>query len=306
MPVLDFYKDVKSINPMLFSNSDGSVDDFDDEDLEDVDFSEINGEDFKSSFSSVRNKMRRVNTVKKRRPRKPLNQTIEVDKQATISGDKNQKIEKVISPSSRKVIVESVSNFVTGENNVYDALKSYSYHEGEKLQQVTMTLNNIDSAIDFNLELFNPSMLQDYLYSSSLNLNDKITVSGVSTQYSDWIWNMIGNPVWIVNAKFAFEGANIQQQIQQPLFFTNKEVTGVEKVEPLNISLQMDNMQVQGNLVVFNIMQQLARPYVPDAMDVIQYKVLAGNSIAMAFFFKRVSLKRLFFEEVKNNKKLIN
>jgi hypothetical protein len=37
-------------------------------------------------------------------------------------------------------------------------------------------------------------------------------------------------------------------------------------------------------------------------MDVIQYKVLAGNQVIFGFYYKQVSLKRFFFKEARNKK----
>jgi hypothetical protein len=48
--------------------------------------------------------------------------------------------------------------------------------------------------------------------------------------------------------------------------------------------------------------KQLGRPFIPDGMDVIEYKILAGNSVTMCFFYKQVSLKKVFIEEARTSK----
>jgi hypothetical protein len=49
-------------------------------------------------------------------------------------------------------------------------------------------------------------------------------------------------------------------------------------------------------------LQTLGRAYIPDGMDVIQYKILAGNSVVFGFYYKQVSLKRFFYTEARDKK----
>jgi hypothetical protein len=51
--------------------------------------------------------------------------------------------------------------------------------------------------------------------------------------------------------------------------------------------------------------ESLNRPFIPDGMDVIKYTVLAGMTVTMAFFYKQVNLKKVFFQEARNSKKLL-
>lgn len=214
------------------------------------------------------------------------------------------KISKIIVPNDKKVIVEGVSKFILSQKKADDACRNTGYYKGEKLKELILTFNN-DSAIDFNLEVFNPSMPLDYLYSTSLTLNDKIQVGGGNVSYTDVLFNLLANPTLIVNAKFVFAGPLLQQQISVPLIVKNKRIDAVEKIDPYNLSLQVDNMQVQSDQVCFNIEGTFNRPYIPDGMDVIQYKVLQGMTVTMCFYYKQVSLKKVFFEEAEKSKKLL-
>lgn len=229
---------------------------------------------------------------------------------ATIWGPKDKQIQNVFVPRDRHLTVQGVNKFILGNCPEYDFVKNISYYKCEKLEEMVFIFNN-NSAIDFNLELFNTSMPLDYLYSTSLNLNDKVTVAGGAVSYSDVLFNLLANPAMIVNAKFTFSAPDskvanlLDEQINIPLIFKNKRVTGEEKIAPLNIALQYDTMQYAKDIVFFNIMEMLNRPFIPDGMDVIQYKVLAGFTVTMAFFFKQHSLKKFFFEEAKLNKEIM-
>lgn len=261
--------------------------------LSDIDFSDIRG-DFKKSFNRV---SRRIDS-KKKSPKKIVN----VSKGATIKGKKP--IAKVEVPSDRKVIVEGVSKFILSQKPEAESIKKLGYYNGQKLNEMTLIFNN-NSLLDFNLELFNPSMPLDYLYNTSLNLNNSIEVAGNSISYSDVLFNLLANPAFFVNAKFVVAGPQATQQLSVPLQVINKSIAGVEKVDPINIALQIDNMQVEANVIVFDIMKSLNRPYIPDGMDVVNYTILAGNTVTMNFWYKQVSLKKVFYKEARESRPLL-
>ena len=231
-------------------------------------------------------------------------QSMPLQKSANLFKKGQGKISKIIVPTDKKVIVEGVSKFILSQKQADDACRNTGYYKGEKLKELVLTYNN-DSAIDFNLEVFNPSMPLDYLYSTSLTLNDKIQVGGGNVSYTDVLYNILANPTLIVNAKFVFAGPLVQQQFAIPLIVKNKRIDAIEKIDPYNLSLQIDNMQVQSDQVCFNIEGVFNRPYIPDGMDVMQYKILAGMTVTMCFYYKQVSLKRVLLEEARNSKKLL-
>jgi len=282
--------------------------DFDDS-VMDIDFSEFRG-DFKKSFSKVNRKLGQStakNPTKKfisKPASKRLSKEVAVTRSAKIHGPTNKKLARVIVPNDKKVIIEGVNKFILSKDPKDDSIRNIGYYKGKRLNELVLIFNN-NSAVDFNLEIFNPSMPLDYLYSTSLNLNDKIQVAGGAVSYSDVLFNLLANPALIVNAKFVFAGPSLTQQLSEPLIFKNKAITGVEKVSPLNLSLQIDNMQVANDIVFFDVMKNLNRPFIPDGMDIIQYNIKAGNSVAMAFFYKQISLKKVFFEEARASKKLL-
>jgi hypothetical protein len=51
--------------------------------------------------------------------------------------------------------------------------------------------------------------------------------------------------------------------------------------------------------------KSLNRPFIPDGMDVINYTVLKGNTVTMAFFYEQISLKKVFYEEARKSKNLL-
>ena len=70
-----------------------------------------------------------------------------------------------------------------------------------------LTFNN-NSAVDFEVQVFNPSMPLDYMFSTGQNINDKVTVGGGVVSYTDVLFNMLANPTLIPNATFVFAGPN--------------------------------------------------------------------------------------------------
>lgn len=280
-----------------------------DNSISDMDFSQFKG-DFKSSFGKISRKVDK-DTYNKKRKRKPLTKEIGVGNvnsrftqdKATLHG-KKKTVANVQIPSDRKVIVEGVDKFILGDNCATNSIKNIGYYKGKKLKKLILTFNN-DSALDFNLELFNPSMPLDYLYSTSLNLNDKIQVAGGFVSYSDVLFNILANPTMIVNSTMVFSGPLSTEQIAQALQFTNKDIDGDVKIHPINLNLKIDNMQVFADTIYFDIMKSLNRPFIPDGMDVIKYKVLAGNTVTMCFYYKQISLKRVLLKEARLSKKLL-
>lgn len=227
-----------------------------------------------------------------------------VDKKATIVSKNQKSVERIMIPRDRKVIVEGVSDFILTDTRENDAIRNIGYYKGEKLQQLTLIFNN-DSPLDFSLELFNPSMPLDYLYSTSQNLNNKIQVAGGDISYSDVLFNILANPIMCPNATITISGAQAVAQRSQPFLITNKFINGVSRINPFNIELQIDNMQVEGNNISFSFENVLNRNYITDGMEIINYKVLAGNTVTICFFYKQLSIKKLFFPEARKTPRMI-
>lgn len=227
-------------------------------------------------------------------------------KESTRLVNPNQKnpVQRVLIPRDRKVIVEGISDFIVSDSDENDAIKNIGYYQGEKLQQLVLIFNN-DSPNDFNLELFNPSMPLDYLYSTSQNLNNRIQVAGGEVSYSDVLFNILANPIMCPSATVTISGTQQTQQQAVPFLVTNKFINGVTKINPVNIALQIDNMQVEGNNISFNFQSVLNKPYIPDGMEIITYKILAGNTVTVCFYYKQYAIKKLFFEEARKLPKMI-
>lgn len=275
--------------------------------IEDMDFSSFKGKNFKSSLSKVNNtytKKKAKRPIAQKR-KMPLSNEVFVKKRATLygkgRGGSGKTTKRIIVPSTQKVIIQGVDKFILGDDKC--GIKDIGYYKCKKLKELVFIINN-NSAIDFNLELFNPSMPLDYLFSTSGNLNNKIVVAGGNVEYTDVLFNILANPMHIINAKFTFAGTTFQQQINQPLIFKNKSSNGEEKVEPFQLQLEVDNMQVANDIVFFDL-STLNRPFIPQGMDVIKYKVLAGNTCTFAFFYRQADIRKLFYEEARQSKKLL-
>ena len=293
----------------FYADAEGDVDD---DIVEELDFSELRGKNFRSSLSNF-NKQYYLKNRKKsllKRKRTPITKTFGVKSSARIisDDDANKKtINRIIVPDDKKVIVEGVDNFILGKGEGCDSVKNIGYYKCKKLKELVIIMTN-DSPNDFNLELFNPSMPMDYLFATSGNLNNKVSVAGGVVSYSDVLYNILANPTHIVNAKFTYasqSSTTLQNQIAQPMFFKNKRIDGVVKIDPLNTQLQLDIYQFQPDVLFFDFQTALNRPFIPDGMDVIQYKVLAGASVTFSFFYRKKSLKRFFFDEAKDNRRLL-
>lgn len=286
----------------VFGGIDGEFgfDENDSDFIEDIDFSEFRGKNFKTSLRKVNNAV-----AKKKKSKKPLSKEFVVKKRATLYG-KGQKggeqnTKRIIVPNTQKVIVEGVDKFILGEDPC--GVKNIGYYKCKKLKELIFTMNN-NSGVDFDINLFDPSQPLEYLFATSGNINNKVQVAGGVVSYTDVLFNILANPMHIVNAKFTFAGPTFQQQINQPLIFTNKSATGEQKVEPFQLQLQVDNMQVANDIVFFDL-NTLNRPFIPNGMDIIKYKVLAGNTVTFAFYYRQKDLRRLFYEEARNSKKLL-
>lgn len=294
-------------------------DNFDDS-FEDIDFSEFKG-DFKQSLKAVD---RKVYSNKKRKPlnRKPLvKQSARnasptrrrpstamrkpIGRKPIMRRKPLQRPQPTIEVKDNKeVLLKNIDNVILSKSKNALDIKNIGYYKGEKLKELVFTMANT-TALPFTFELFNPSMPLDYLHSTSLNLNNKIQVAGGIVSYSDILFNILANPTIIYNAKFVFAGATYKQQMTEPLVFKNKNIEGKQKVHPMQISLQMDNLQYQDDIVFFNLMSNLNRPFIPNGMDVMEYTVYAGNTVTFAFFVKQVDLRSFFFKEAKTSKILI-
>lgn len=347
-------------------DEDGSLDGYDteefDEIVEDFDFSQVDGQNFKHSFKNVSRKIDKNASVKKpaaskdnvpnrilkplkkpvktqvsavkpqriaptskrpaakqtKRPianvnrnvknitsskRMPLTKEVAVETQAIIQGGRKQ-ISNIYVPVDKKVIVEGVNKFILNRTPETDMIKNIGYYEGKKLKELILIFNNT-TPNPFTIELFNPSAPLDYLYSTGQNLNNQIQVAGGEVAYSDVLYNLLGNPTLVPNAKFTFNGPNMASQKNVPLIYKDKEIDGKQFIQPLNIDLQIDNMQVQNDVVFFDVNKILGRPFVPDGMDVVNYTILPGMVVVMCFYYTQKSLKKVLYPETRDDKKMI-
>jgi hypothetical protein len=291
------------------------ADSFDYDDIfSEIDFSDFSGKfrpNLKRTIQKSRSKRIEKRSLKKRpaapKRKKPLSKDIGVRNKATIIDKKNGRnktAEKVFVPDDRKVIIEGVNNFILDNSVSANSYKQMGYLNGKKLKTLVITFNN-DSLNDFTIDLFNPSFPLDYLHSSGNNVNDKVKIAGGTTSYTDVLFNMLANPVQIHQAKFQVSGINKPAQINQPLIITNKDIAGVEKVRPFQMQLNVDIDQNQNDMIYFDLPKTINRPYIPDGMDTMKYKVLAGSTITFGFYYQQISLKKFFYKDAHRTKGLL-
>lgn len=287
--------------------TDGPNYEFMDDTYSDIDFSEFRG-DFKSSLKKLDGKIkhRKPRVKKVKRPYKPLTKEFGVKKRAQIhSKDGKKTTKRIIIPRNRKVIIEGVDKFMLSKDKCADSIKNIGYYKCKKLKELVFIFNN-NSAIDFNLELFNPSMPMNYLFSTSGNINNKIQVAGGNAaSYSDVLFFLLANPALIPNARLVVSGPSIAAQQNVSMQFKNKNIKGEQAINPLTVPLNLDSMQFQSTVINFDIIGTLNRPFIPDGMDVINYTVLAGNTVTFCFYYDQKILKKYLWEEAKNHNSLL-
>ena len=295
----------------FFSTGEEQLDNFDDQDDDDlmeiteIDFSNISGKTNKEKFKKITRKTKAKVVPKKKRLRKPTEKTKTIipKKNETIRF-KNQKGRttntQITLPDNREVLITGVNDFILTQDDRNNAQKNIGYYKGEKLSELVLVFNNT-TPNDFEIELFNPSSPLDFLYSTSQNLNNQILVNGgTEVSYSDLLFNLLANPTIIPNAKFVVAGVQKQAQINQPMIFRNKNISSFQKIFPIQNSLNIDIDQQQKDILYWNIEETLNRVFIPDGMDTLRYKVLAGNSVVFGFYYKQVQLKKVFWEEARN------
>ncbi|MES2287562.1 MAG: hypothetical protein V4547_17845 [Bacteroidota bacterium] len=279
---------------------------FEDESLNDIDFSEFNG-DFTSSLNGIGKKLKKTKPKVKRKlkPAKGPKRTIPVHKSAIMKGKTRKTTEKILVPRDRKVIIQGVDKFMLSKSKDACSYKNIGYYKGKKLRELVFVFNN-NSSNDFTLELFNPSSMLDWVFNSSQNLNNKITIAGgVAASYSDVIFHLLANPAMMPSARIFMAGNSVISQRNQNLGFKNRNIEGKQFVNPLSVGLEFDAYQFQSTVVSFDINCSLDRPFIPDGMDVVEYTVLAGMTVTMVFYYKQFSLKRFAFKEARMSKKIL-
>jgi hypothetical protein len=291
--------------------------------IDDFDFSSLSGQNFKKDFRAINRatKGKRVltknpqQTTKTPRPRlaknpkksllkskvEPIN--VGVKRSAVIKSKFGKPTtQRIIVPDDRKVIVEGVDSFILSNNKESESIRNIGYYEGEKLKELVLIINN-NTPNPFDIELFNPSAPLDWLFSTTQNLNNYIEVAGNNkVSYSDMLFNLLANPTLIPNAKFTATGVNAIDQFNQSLIFKNKNIAGHETINPIANALNFDRYQSQNRILYWDIMETLGRAFIPDGMDVVQYRILPFTNVVFGFYYKQVSLKRFFFKEARNKK----
>jgi len=309
--------------------------------LDDFDFSDFDGDNFKENFAKVKSRINKVIVPKNRtvivegkqtptlvsKRVKPVRQKsslksdssintkpqrdvegipVQEGEEVQLKGRNKKLISKVIIPNDRNVVVEGASKMMLSEDKRDTLIKQLGYYNGKKLQELIIEIDN-NSENDFVLSLFDPSMPLDYLYSTSQNLNNRITVGGGALQYTDLMFNILANPLLIHSAYFTLEGTTTQVSRQEVLAmqFVNKNAQGYKKIDPVNLSLKIDTMQVFNNVIAFDLHESLNRPFIPDGLDVINYTIYAGVKATLVFFYEQIHIKDVYYDEARKSKILL-
>lgn len=280
---------------------------FEDESLNDIDFSEFDG-DFTSSLNGINKRLKKTHPKikKKAKPvKKGPKRTIPIHHSTVLKGKTHKTTEKILVPRDRKVIIQNVDKLMLSKSKDSCSYKNIGYYKGKKLRELVFTFNN-NSLNDFTIELFSPSAMLDYLFSTSQNLNNRITIAGgAAASYSDVIYYLLANPAMMPSARIFMAGPSVVAQRNQGLGFKNKNIEGKMFINPLNVAQELDAYQFQSTVVSFDINCSLDEPFIPDGMHAVEYTVLAGMTVTMVFYYKQASLKRFFFPEARRSKKLL-
>ena len=304
----EFYNFTPNLAELQDENYQDDADIYDFAEAGEVEYDDLFSEiDFSSFSGKFRPNLKRtiqrrtIKTQKRTSRRKKVD--IPVNRKAHISTTRKTK-EKISIPADRKVIIEGVNSFMLDNSDAANSAKEFGYLNGKKLKTMVITFNN-DTLNDFTIDLFNPSFPLEYLHSTTLNINDKVKIAGGAVSYTDVLFNILANPLQIYQAKFNVAGVNQLQQINQPLIIQNRNVAGVEKIQPFQMQLNVDIDQNQSDMIYFNLPEKLNRPFIPDGMDTIQYKVLAGSTCTFGFYYTQVSLKKFFYKDAYLSKGLL-
>jgi hypothetical protein len=294
----------------FFSENKQNLDDFDsvsddaELDIEDIDFSNLSGRNTKEKLRNISRKTSTAKIVPKKKRLAPANsksRKIIAKKDVEYKFNKirgRQTVTTMQLPDDREIMLKGVDEFILSQSNA--PIKNIGYYKGEKLKELILIINN-DSPIDFTIEFFNPSSPLDYLYATTDNLNNRIQVAGDNKiSYSDMLFNILANPVLIANAKFVASGLQANAQFNQPMIFKNKSIEGKQKIFPIQNSLNIDIDQNQKEIVYWDIQKNLGRIFSPNGMDVMEYTVLAGNFVVFGFYYKQMTLNKVFMPQLRN------
>lgn len=271
-----------------FTDYEINIEDFDAL-VEEMDFSLFTGTDTKKNLNIVN---KNINTKLAKNKSKKINKPINRSLRAS---QKEKKIGSIIIPEDKTIIIEGLNKFILNPSDKDAKLKNIGYYKGKKLKELMLIINN-ETPNNFNIELFNPSSPLDYLYSTSQNLNNQISVANSPISYSDVLFNILANPVLIPNAKMVITGLNATQQKNETLILKNKSITGEQFIQPVNVNLQIDPYQFQKEIVAFHIEDVIGRNFLPDGMNVIQYTVLPFTQVAVCFYYEQMSLAKDFYQ----------
>ena len=294
----------------FYSVNKQNLNDFEDEpdenelDIEDIDFSNISGKNTQEKLKKISRKTSTAKVVPKKKRLAPANsksRKIVAEKDVNYRFNKikgRQTITTMQLPDDREIVLKGVDEFILSQNNA--PIKNIGYYKGEKLDELILIINN-DTPIDFTIELFNPSSPLDYLYATTDNLNNRIAVAGdFKVSYTDLLFNILANPVLIANAKFQATGLQANDQFNQPMIFKNKNIAGHQKVFPIQNSWNIDIDQTQKQIIYWDIQKTLGRVFSPNGMDILEYTILAGNSVVFGFYYKQLTLNKVFLPELRN------
>jgi|694.fasta_scaffold00976_51 hypothetical protein len=293
----------------FFKKKQSGLDDYsdfenDELDIEDIDFSNVNGRTKKDRLKKVSSKIRTAKVVPKKKrlaPNKSKSQKIiaKAGDEYIFKSSKGKQVSSQIKlPDNREILIKGVDEFILSKGN--NDIKNIGYWQGEKLKELVLIINN-DTPNDLTIEFFNPSTPLNYLYSTTDNLNNRIQVAGDNkVSYSDLLFNVLANPTILPNAKFTCSGPLLNQQFSQSMIFKNKNIEGIEKINPIQNALNFDILQPQKQIVYWDIYKTLGRLYCPDGMDIMEYTVLRGMTVVFGFYYKQIQLKKVLIPELRN------
>ncbi len=180
---------------------------------------------------------------------------------------------------------------------IYGAQKLCYEKVGSQWDKIVLNIVN-DNSFDITVDLFRPSTPYLYTQSTSLNINELITVGGGETiLYTDLLNYLTANITRL--SKIRVSGDN-HAQLQVPLTAKSLNFKADQLVIPkpfFQSIFQYDKFAVEANLD-----EILSAPFFVDGLQWFQYTVLAGNNVTLGFDFKQIRLRDLLVDDFENEK----
>ena len=59
-------------------------------------------------------------------------------------------------------------------------------------------------------------------------------------------------------------------------------------------------LKTQKQIIYWDIQKTLGRVFSPNGMDILEYTILAGTNVVFGFYYKQLTLNKVFLPELRN------